>query len=166
MKKIFLLLLIAAPAMAQQNFKVEKGCIVWEHFFSSSNTDIKALVAANEKLSLTSSDTNVFIGVGESVPNTCGSGSALMKCDTNFSFTIMAVTDGYMVKVTNFFFLEKYGPMQMRTVPNSLAKYYLEYGKIRNSEKTQNDLACVDRFLTGVFSNGNLGQDAPALTSN
>jgi hypothetical protein len=166
MKKILLLLLLTVPAMAQHNFKTEKGCIVWERFYSSSNADIKALVASNDKLTLTSADTNVFLGVGESVPNTCGTGSALMKCDTNFNFTIMAVTDGYMVKVTNFFFLEKYGPMQMRTVPNSLAKYYLEYGKIRSSEKTQTDLACVDSFLTSVFSNGVLQPEGTALTSN
>ncbi len=30
-------------------------------------------------------------------------------------------------------------------------KYYLEYGKIRNSDKTKTDLGYVDNFLTGLF---------------
>ncbi len=166
MKKILLLLMFTAPLMAQHNFKVENGCIVWERFFNNPNTDIKALIAANSDLALTSGKDNTYTGYGEQVPNTCSGGSVLMKCNTDFNFTIMAVADGYMVKVKEFMFLEKYGPMQMRTVPNSLAKYYLERGKIRGSEKTQTDLACIDSFLTGVFSGGAGGAEAPALTSN
>ncbi len=165
MKKLLLLLLITVPAMAQDGFKTENGCIVWQHFFNMPNTDIKALIAANEKLSLTSDAESMYTGTGIEVKNTCAAGSVLMKCDTNFSFTIMAVADGYLVKVTDFMFLEKYGPMQMRTVPNSLAKYYLERGKIRNTPKTQTDLACVDSFLTGVFSPG-AGIPSSTLTAN
>lgn len=164
MKKLLLLLLLTAPVMAQDGFKTENGCIVWQRFFNATNADIKAIIAGNEKLSLTSDSGTVYTGVGESVANTSSGGSVLMKCDTNFSFTIMAVTDGYMVKVTNFMFLEKYGPMQIRTVPNSLAKYYMERGKIRDTPKTQTDLACVDRFLTGVFSPGY--DHSSTLTSN
>jgi len=166
MKKILLLLLFTAPVMAQNGFKMEDGSIVWERFYNAPTADIKALIATNEKLSITSDADDTYMGVGEAVKNTCASGSVLMKCDTNFSFTIMKVADGYLVKVKDFRFLEKYGPMQLRIIPNSLEKYYLEYGKIRTTPKTQTDLACVDSFLSGVFSGHAMPSESPALTSN
>ncbi|MES2484742.1 MAG: hypothetical protein V4581_02185 [Bacteroidota bacterium] len=166
MKKILLLLLFTAPIMAQNGFKMEDGSIVWERFYNAPNTDIKSLIATNEKLSLISDAEDTYIGVGEGVHNTCASGSVLMKCDTNFSFIIMKVADGYLVKVKDFRFLEKYGPMQLRIIPTSLEKYYLEYGKIRTTPKTQTDLACVENFLAGVFSGKTVPAESPALTSN
>jgi hypothetical protein len=166
MKKLLFFLLATAPLMAQTGFKTENGTIVWERFFNTPGANIKSILAANPKLSLTADSESLYTGLGTSVKNTCALGSVLMKCDNNFSFTILPVTDGYMVKVTDFMFLEKYGPMQMRIVPNSLAKYYLEHGKIRTSDKTQTDLSCIDAFLTGVFSGQGTAAAVPAVTAN
>jgi hypothetical protein len=164
MKKILLLLLISVPALAQDGFKTVDGKVVWERIFSSS-TDVNALIAANEKLEILASQDNIYKGVGEGVKQTSPSGSLRMNCETSFEFTITVAPEGYLVRVTDFMFLEKYGPMQMRTVPNSLEKYYTEYGKIRDSAKTQTDLGFVDTFLTGVFSNQPV-QEPESITYN
>ncbi|KOS06235.1 hypothetical protein AM493_09480 [Flavobacterium akiainvivens] len=163
MKKLLLLLLVTAPVMAQHGFKMENGNVVWERFYSIPQNDIKAMVSANEQLSLSSAEEATYTGRGAEVQNTCSSGSTLMKCPVDFTFTIMTVADGYFVRVENFMFLEKYGPMQMRTVPTGLGKHYVERGKIRTTDKANTELACVDSFLSGVFSGGGANT---ALTAN
>jgi len=164
MKKMLLLLLFTVPVMAQDGFKTEDGKIVWERIFPEGSAEIKSLIESQENLKLLSSDDITYIGQGEAVKNTTSTTSVRLKCDANFNFSVVVAPQGYIVRVTNFMFLEKYGPMQMRVVPNSLEKYYLEYGKIRNTPKTQEDLSHVDNFLTGIFSNQ--GIQSTALTSN
>lgn len=155
--KIIVFLLITLPAIAQNGFKTEKGKIVWEHFFAE-DANLKTLVEGNEKMKIVSADDTSCAGKAEGIVSTIGANSIRLQSDANFDFTITKVAGGYTVKVINYVFLEKYGPSQMRILPGSLEKYYLEYGKIRNSDKTKTELGYVDNFLTGLF----VPQPAPA----
>jgi hypothetical protein len=151
MKPLLLFLLITVPALVKDGFKIENHKIVWEDVFPA-DTDIKAILGGQATLKILSSGAGSYSGQGVSVKNTTEATSVRLKCDANFDFTITVVPEGYLVRVTNFMFLEKYGPSELRVIPNSLDKYYLEYGKIRATPKTQNDLSYVDIFLTGIFS--------------
>jgi len=167
MNKLLLLLLFTLPALAQNGFKMQNGSMVWERTFPAG-TEIRTIIEKQDKLKLLSTEETSFNGKAEAIKNNTGTESVRLKCDANFDFTVTVMPQGYLVRVTNFNFLEKYGPMQLRIVPGSLEKYYVEYGKIRNSPKTQNDLNYVDSFLTGVFTEQPTEQDtaqAIALTA-
>lgn len=151
MKTTLLFLLLTIPAFAQNGFKTEKGKIVWERFFPESGADIKSIIEAQEKMKVLNADEASFIGKAEAVKNDIYANSVRLESDANFDFAVTKVKGGYTVKVTNYVFLEKYGPSQVRILPGSLEKYYIEYGKIRNSAKTQSDLGYIDGFLTGLF---------------
>ena len=87
-----------------------------------------------------------------------------MKNDCKFDFIIMVNPDYYVVKVTNLKILEKFGPMQARTVANPCEKYFLNKQGLKNDDKTSTDLGCLDSYLSSVFSmSGTAGE---ALTSN
>jgi hypothetical protein len=150
MKTIILFLLFAVPVLAQNGFRTEKGKIIWEHTYDE-NANIETLIKGQEKLSLLLVEGNVYDGIADAIKSTVDANSVRLASDANFSFTITKIDGGYKVRVYNYVFLEKYGPMQMRTVPNAIEKYYLEYGKIRNSDKTKTDLGYLDGFLTGAF---------------
>jgi len=150
-KKMIVVLLVTVPSMAQTNFRMEKGSVIWEHTLPIG-TNMKAIIDSQAKLTISAFDDTSYRGKADAVKNTTDANSVRLKCDASFDFIVTMTPEGYKVKVTNFMFVEKYGPMQLRIVPGSLEKYYVEYGKIRNSPKTQTDLSYVDSFLTGVFT--------------
>jgi hypothetical protein len=164
MNKILLLLLFTVPALAQNGFRMEKGKMIWEHTFATIQ-DINTLVTNVKGMSTDGAEGNVFKGKGAEVKSTVETESIRLKSDANFTFTITVVPGGYVVKVSNYVFLEKYGPLQMRIVQNPIEKYYVEYSKIRQTPKSQNDLHVLDGFLTGVFSGQAATADAVSSAS-
>lgn len=152
MKTTILFLLFTLPLFAQNGFKAEKGKIVWEHFYPETNAKFDSIVKRHEKIKVLSSDNVLYTGKAEGIKSTIDSNSVRLESDANFDFTITRVDGGYKVAVTNYTLLEKYGPLQMRIIPATLGKYYIDNGKIRPSVKTQTDLSYVDGFLTGLFA--------------
>ncbi len=152
MKTAVLFLVFALPALAQTGFKTERGKIVWERFFPASGADIKSIIESHENIKLEDSNDVAFTGKAEAIKNEIYANSVRLESDANFDFSVTRVEGGCKVRVTNYVFLEKYGPSQMRILPGSLEKYYLEHGRIRNSEKTSTDLAYIDGFLSSVFT--------------
>lgn len=151
MKAIVFFLLLAVPALAQHGFRAEKGKIVWEHFYTEDGAVIKAAIESRDKMKLDVTDLAAMSGNADGIKSTLDINSARLESDADFDFTVTKVEGGYKVVVTNYTLLEKYGPMQMRIIPASLGKYYMDNDKIRTSEKTKTDLAYVDAFLTSVF---------------
>ncbi|WP_297332969.1 hypothetical protein, partial [Flavobacterium sp.] len=136
MKKIFILVLLTSFAgTAQSNFKVENGQLVWEKTFSAVNPDIVAVLEREPNLKVSSFMDNVYKGSCNDWKGDCDSGSGLMKNNCKFDFLIIVNPDGYTVKVKNVKILEKYGPMQARTIANPCEKYFVEGNSIRNSDK-------------------------------
>ncbi|WP_294818460.1 hypothetical protein [uncultured Flavobacterium sp.] len=150
MKTIILFLLVAFTASAQ-GFRAEKGKVVWEHFYAEEGTTIKSAIESREKMKLESTDLAAMSGKADGIKSTLDINSARLESDANFDFTVTKVEGGYKVVVTNYTLLEKYGPLQMRIIPASLGKYYMDNNKLRTSEKTKTDLAYIDAFLTSVF---------------
>jgi hypothetical protein len=165
MKTLLLFLLCAAPVFAQNGFTSEKGKIVWQHAFTGAEAELKAILGQQDKIKILDHAGATMSGQGQAVKNTADIASVRLKCDANFDFTVTAIEGGYVVKVSNYVFLEKYGPSQMRIVPNSLEKYYVEHGKIRNTPKTLGDLGFVDSFLTGIFSGAVQATDGAAIAA-
>ncbi len=163
MKKLLLTLLFSVPVLAQDGFKTGATGIVWERSFPADDANIVALLDKQPNLKVASFIDNIYKGKAEKIKNNCESGSGLMKYDCKFDFVIMVNPDYYVVKVTNFKILEKFGPMQAKTVANPCEKHYLYNGAIKTDEKTQGDLSCIDNYLSSVFSVGGAGT---ALTSN
>ncbi len=93
-----------------------------------------------------------------------------MKNPVKFKFVIMTDPYGYVVKVTDLKILEKYGPLQSRTMANSAEKYFIDGDS--NELKTDGiwgeNLNCLDQFLISVFApqSGSQTSGSSALTSN
>jgi len=151
MKVIVFFLLTAIPALAQHGFRAEKGKMVWEHFYTEDGAIIKAAIESRDKMKLDVADIAAMSGKADGIKNTLDINSARLESDADFDFTVTKVDGGYKVVVTHYTLLEKYGPLQMRVIPASLGKYYMDNNKIRTSEKTKTDLAYMDAFLTSVF---------------
>lgn len=164
MKKLLLTLLLPISAFAQDGFRASGSAIVWEKSFPADNANIVAMLDKQPNLKVASFMDNIYKGKAEKITNTCQSGSGLMKNDCKFDFIIVVNEDSYVVKVTNFKILEKFGPMQAKTIANPCEKHYLYKGALKSDEKTQGDLNCIDSYLSGVFSTG-IGTGT-ALTSN
>jgi hypothetical protein len=164
MKKLLISLLFSIPALAQDGFRANGSNIVWEKSFPADNANIVALLDRQPNLKVASFMDNVYKGKGDQIKNTCASGSGLMKNDCKFDFIIMVNPDYYVVKVTNLKILEKFGPMQARTVANPCEKYFLNKQGLKSDDKTSTDLGCLDSYLSSVFSMG--GTAGEALTSN
>jgi hypothetical protein len=151
MKTVALFLLFALPALAQHGFRVEKGKIVWEHFYAENGETIRSAIESREKMKLEITGPDAMSGKADGIRSTINVNSVRLESDANFDFTVTKVVGGYKVVVRNYTLLEKYGPSQLRIIPASLGKYYMDNGKIRTSIKTMTDLGHVDAFLTGVF---------------
>lgn len=164
MKKLLITLLFSVPVLAQDGFRANGQRIVWEKTFPAENANIVALLDKQPNLKVASFIDNIYKGKAEKITNTCESGSALMKNDCKFDFVIVVNLDSYVVKVTNFKILEKFGPMQAKTMANPCEKHYLYNGALKSDDKTQADLNCIDTYLTGVFSIGSA--TGTAITSN
>jgi hypothetical protein len=165
MKKIvILLLLISFTGIAQGNFKVENGMLVWEKTFSANDPDIVALLEKEPDLKVLSFMDNVYKGSCNDIKYDCEGGSGLMKNNCKFDFLIIVNQDGYTVKVKNIKILEKYGPMQARTIANPCEKYFVDENVIRKSEKYNADIYCFDSYLESAFSI--LPKSQNSITSN
>lgn len=167
MKKLLITLLFSIPviSLAQSGFHASSGNIVWERTFPADNANIVALLDKQPNLKVATFMDNVYKGSGDQIRNTCESGSGLMKNDCKFDFLIIVNPDSYVVKVTNLKILEKYGPMQARTVANPCEKYYMSDNTLRTDDRANNDLGCLDNYLSSVFSIGSVAGTG-ALTSN
>lgn len=166
MKKFILLLLFTLPALAQNGFKTEGNALVWERVFPANNTDITAVLNRDPNLKVASFMDNVYKGIGFDIKNTCEGETALMKSNCKFQFLIMVNPDSYVVKIRDIKFLEKYGPMQARIMANASEKYFMEGSKLKTDATTQGNMACVDRFLTSLFSPAPVTAEPKAMTSN
>lgn len=152
MKKLIFTLLFSIPVLAQHGFRAENGTIIWEKSFPVGNANVMALIEAQKAMTIGLFMDNVVKGDAMDMKIEGDGGSGLMKNNCKFDFFIAVESDHYTVRVKNFKFLEKMGPMQMRTVANSWEKYFLDERKIRPTPITQGNLQFLDNFLTGVFT--------------
>jgi hypothetical protein len=152
MKKLLLIVLFSIPAMAQDGFKAQGREIIWEKTFPVNNADVVALLDRQPELKVSSFIDNAYKGSVREISNTCEGGSGLMKNNCKFDFIVLVNPDHYVVVVRNLKLLEKYGPMQARTIANRCEKYFLYNRALKDDEKSVNDLSCLDNFLTGIFS--------------
>lgn len=168
MKNLIVLLLsfTTLTAVAQNGFKTEAGNLVWERSFTADNTDISGILDRDTNLKVNSFMDNIYKGMAFDIKNTCNGATGLMKNNVKFQFLIMVNPDGYVVKIRDLKFLEKYGPMQARTMANRCEKYFMDGTKVRTDEGTKSEMACVDSFLTALFSPAPVTNEPKAMTSN
>lgn len=165
MKKLLFTLLFSLPLLAQSSFRAENGSIVWEKSFPVANANIIGILQANQAFKVDVFIDNAFKGTAEDMKIEGDDANGLMRNNCKFDFFVAVEADRYVVKVKNFKFLEKMGPLQMRTVANSWEKYFMDERKIRPTPKTQGNLDYLDNFFTSVFS-GAIVPSSGALTSN
>ena len=164
MKKL-LLLLVCLPALAQNGFKSDDTGMVWQGVYSAENANIAAVLDKDPNLQVGGFFDNMYKGIGNQIQNTCEGGTGLMKNRIKFEFIVLTDPNGYVVKVRNIKILEKYGPMQTRTVANPAEKYFMEGKVIKTDATSQENMACLNNFLTGLFS-PQPQSTGTALTSN
>lgn len=163
MKKLLFTLLLSTPVFAQDGFRANGPAIVWERSFPADDTNIVALLDKQPNLKVASFMDNMYKGKGIDIQNTCEDGSGLMKNNCKFDFVILVNPDSYVVKVTNLKIIEKFGPMQAKTVANPCEKYLMYNKALKTDDKSSADLNCLDSYLSGVFS---VSGTSTALTSN
>lgn len=161
MKKLLLSLLFTLPALAQDGFRNENGNLVWEHTYPAT-TNMQALVESNPQLEVDVFTADAFNGKANDVKNTCG-GAVLMKNDCKFDFAIRKTDGNYIVTVSSLRMIEKLGPMQARVIESRCEKYLVDAAlKVKKDPRSQNDMNCLDNFLTGLFG----GTMEAGLTAN
>lgn len=167
MKKLLLSLLFCLPVFAQTGFKTEGNDIIWQGVFSTETANIVAVLDKAPNLKVGTFIDNMYKGTGDGVQNTCNGGTGLMKNNLKFDFVILVDAAGYVVKVRNIKIIEKYGPMQAKTIANKCEKYFMTGNKISTQPNASENMACMDRFFTGLFSTTAQPQaEKPAVTSN
>ena len=151
MKKL-LLLLFCLPALAQTGFKSDETGLVWQGVFSAENANIAAVLDKDPNLKVGGFLDNMYKGMGDEIQNTCEGGTGLMKNKIKFDFIILSDPNGYVVKVRNLKIIEKYGPMQARTMANPSEKYFMDGNTIKTDNTSQANMACLNNFFTALFS--------------
>jgi hypothetical protein len=152
MKKLLLSLLFTLPAMAQDGFRNENGNLVWEHTYPAT-TNVSATTGSNPDLKIEASLNGVETGFAEKIKNTCSEGSSVMRNDCKFNFKVKNDNGNYVVTVTDLKIIEVMGPMQARTIVSRCEKYLVDAAlKVKKDARSQKDMACLDSFLTGIFS--------------
>jgi hypothetical protein len=156
MKKLLFILLFSAPVIAQDGFRNEHGNLTWERTFPAS-INMTAALESQPGILITTNLGNSYTGMGDGVQNTCDSGTALMKNKCKFEFSVRKENGNYIVTVTNLKIIEKFGPLQARIIASRAEKYFVNADlKIKKDVRTQNDMGCLDNFLTTVFSSGTI----------
>jgi len=164
--KTILLLLFCLPALAQTGFKADGNDIVWQKKFDSQNANIVAMLDRQPGLKVGGFMDNMYKGKGIEVQNTCDGGTGLMKNPLKFSFIILTDPYGYVVKIRDLKILEKYGPMQATTRANPAEKYFMDGDEVKNAGIAQQNMECLDAFLTDMFTPLPEAAENNALTSN
>lgn len=162
MKAFILALILAFSFPENSNFSANGDFIVWEKTFTAQNLDITS-IAGKVGLKVTSNENGVYKGKAKQIKNNCDNVSALTKNDIVFDFEIITEGDTYTVTVSNLGIVEKFGPMQARSIVNKAEKHFMHNGTIKANEQTQNDMACIDHTLNTIFS-VNTGNDT--ITNN
>jgi hypothetical protein len=165
MKTLLLSLLFCIPAIAQTGFKTEGNNIIWQGVFSTENADILAVLDRDPNLKIGSFMDSMYKGKADDVQNTCDGGTALMKNKIKFDFVILQDPAGYVVKVRNIRIIEKFGPLQAKTVATRCELYFMDNGKINTQPNAADNISCMDRFFTGLFGT-QPEASGTAITSN
>ena len=165
MKKLILTLLFSLPVLAQHGFRAENGNIIWEKSFPVGSVNVAALLKAQPALKTDIFTDNECKGSANDIKIEGNGGSAMMKNNCKFDFDIAIEGNSYIVKIHNMKFLERVGPMQLRTIISSFEKYFMDERKLRPTPVTQSNLAYLDNFFTGIFT-GTVISSSEALTSN
>lgn len=165
MKKL-LLLLFSLPALAQTGFKVEEKEIIWQKSFSAENINIAAVLDRNPDLKVGGFIDNMYKGMTMAIDNTCNGGTGLMKNQVKFDFIVLTDPAGYVVKIRNLKILEKYGPMQSRVRANPAENYFVDEGVLKTEGIAEQNMQCMDSFLSSLFSPPAEGISPTAMTSN
>ena len=165
MKTLLLSLLFCLPALAQTGFKTEGNDIIWQGVFSTEDANILAVLDRDPNLKISNFMDSMYKGQADEVQNTCDGGTGLMKNKIKFDFVILQDPAGYVVKVRNLRIIEKFGPMQAKTIAKRCEKYFMDNGKINTQPTATQNMTCMDRFFTGLF--GTQPQiNEKAITSN
>jgi len=151
MKTLLLSLIFSLPALAQTGFKIEGNDIIWQGVFSTEDANILSVLDRDPNLKITNFMDSMYKGQADEVQNTCNGGTALMNNKIKFDFVILQDPAGYVVKVRNLRIIEKFGPMQATTIAKRCEKYFLANGKISTQPNASENMACMDRFFTGLF---------------
>lgn len=166
MKTLLLSLLFCLPVLAQTGFKTEGNDVIWQGVYSTENANIVSVLDKEPNLKVGGFMDNMYKGMGEDVQNTCNGGTGLMKNKIKFDFVILVDPAGYVVKVRNIKILEKYGPMQAKTMANKAEKYFMAGNKLSTQPNASENMACMDSFFAGLFSAEKPQAEQPVITSN
>ena len=166
MKKLLLSLLCTLPVMAQSSFHTEKENLVWEKVFPIENANVASILENQPTMKIEDTMDNVYRGVGYNMLNSCTEGSAIMKNPCKFEFMVVVNPDNYIVRVKEIKIIEKYGPMQITTKANRCENYFVYKTKIKADANSQNNMSCLDSYLSEVFTAKSGGASGKALTSN
>jgi len=151
MKNLLFSLLFCLPLAAQTGFKIQGNDIIWQGVFSTENGNILAILDREPNLKIGTFMDSMYKGEADEVQNTCDGGTGLMKNKIKFDFVILEDPAGYVVKVKNLRIIEKYGPMQSRTIAKPCERYFMADGKINTQPNASENMACLDRFFSGLF---------------
>jgi hypothetical protein len=165
MKKL-LLLLFCLPALAQSGFKADGKDIIWQKSFSAENANIVAMLDRTPNLKVAGFMDNLYRGKALEIKNTCEGGTGLMENPVKFEFTVLTDPAGYVVKVRNLKIIEKYGPMQAKTMANPAEKYFMDGETVKTDGIAQQNMECLDNFFTAMFAAPAEVAEPTALTSN
>lgn len=169
MRKL-LLLLFCLPVMAQTAYKTEKGEIIWEKIYDTAeHIDVTALLNSHPELKQRETLENMYTGEAFELKNTCQGGTGLMQNPISFDYVIYTEPHryGYVVRVKNIRIVERFGPMQARTVATPVEKYFVDKGVVKATGVATQNMDCMDSFFTQMFAPGGTPAEAPtALTSN
>ena len=165
MKKLLLSLLFCIPVFAQTGFKAEANEIIWEGVFNQENANVVTLLDRDPNLKVTTFIDNTYKGKADDVQNTCNGGTGLMKNKVKFEFVVIQDPEGYVVRVSKLKIIEKFGPLQSKTVANRCEKYFLIDNTLNPEPNATENMACLDRFFTGLFGTQPSAGET-AITSN
>ncbi|WP_154652567.1 hypothetical protein [Flavobacterium rivuli] len=151
MKTLLLSLLLCFPVMAQTGFKTEGNNIIWQGVFSTENANILAVLDRDPNLKISNFMDSMYKGQADDVQNTCNGGTGIMKNKIKFDFVILQDPAGYVVKVRNLRIIEKFGPMQAKTIAKRCEKYFMDNGQLNTQPNAAENMACMDSFFSNLF---------------
>ena len=146
---LFIAILLSANAFAQvNNFFVKDSRLIWENAFLSDNTSLPMLLQRHPRLTIVSTEGNIYKGQGSEIRTSCPGTSSFMEHEVSFDFEIEMSDGKYRATVYNLKFTsvdEKKGKAVIKPESVVVAK-----GAIK--KKYNEDLNCLNSYFTRIFT--------------
>jgi hypothetical protein len=143
----YVLFFVSVAVQAQStSFLESSNKLVWENVYITAEENVSAFISRHVKLTITSSNENIFKGRGEGIRSSCPETSAFMKDNFSFDFEI-EISDGkYRVTVTNIVLTKKSGKKA------TAEAYFIKNGEILTDGTLSADLSCIDAYFNKIFN--------------